>query len=115
FDGLELVPPVVEEPAHWWAGLRSHFDQVEPLLAGDPLGSLKAQHTQLVLLIVDQTHLGSPDLLVDLELFKRDELLLQTGSVSLVSPQFEMKKTDGRPGPSASSDLSRTAILTSPA
>src|SRR5437879_13579598 len=78
--------------AHRWVGLSSDYDKIEPRFACNPLGSLQAEIPQLVLLIVDQTHLGSPDLLVDLELFKRDELLLQASSVSLCTPRIRNEK-----------------------
>src|ERR1700736_5669973 len=74
-DALELEPTVVQQPANWRARLRGDLHQIEALFARDPLRRIKAQDTQLVVLVVDQTNLLTPDLVIDPELFKRDGAL----------------------------------------
>src|SRR5215471_6319970 len=64
-DRLELVTAVIQQPADRRAGLWCNLDQVDTLLARDPLGRLDAQDAQLVVLIVDQANLVGTDLFVD--------------------------------------------------
>src|SRR5262249_16749571 len=86
-DRLELVATVVEQPANRGVGLGCHLDKVETLLSCDPLRCFQAQDAQLVVLIIDQTHLLGTDLLVDPKLLKRDGLLPQAFSGCSCSPQ----------------------------
>jgi hypothetical protein len=42
-----------------------HLDQVEPLLAGDTQSGVQGHYPELVVLVVDQPHFGTADLIVD--------------------------------------------------
>src|SRR5579859_1549866 len=70
-DGLELVASVVHQAADRRARLRRHLDEVESLLAGDAQRGVERQHAELVVLVIDQTHLRAANLIVDPQLFKR--------------------------------------------
>src|SRR5713226_3819974 len=79
-DRLELVASVVDQAADRRARLRRHLDKVESLLACDAQSGVQGEHSQLVVLVIDQTHFRAADLIVDLQLFKRDETLPRANS-----------------------------------
>src|SRR5580704_7854101 len=85
FDRLELVPSIVDQAADRRARLRRHFDEVESLLACDAQSGVKREHSQLVVLVIDQPHFRAADLIVDLQLLKRDETLPRANSGSCYS------------------------------
>jgi hypothetical protein len=60
--------------------LRRHFDEVESLLACDAQSGVEREHSQLVVLVIDQPHFRAADLIVDLQLLKRDETLPRANS-----------------------------------
>jgi hypothetical protein len=64
-DGLELEASVVHQPADGRARLRRHLYKVESLLACDAQSSVEGQHPELVVLVIDQPHLRTADLIVD--------------------------------------------------
>src|SRR3981081_1370146 len=79
-DRLELVASVVDQAADWRARLRRHFYDVEALLAFDAQSGVQAGPSQLVVLLIDQPHFRAANLIVDLQLFKRDETLPRVNS-----------------------------------
>src|SRR2546423_5751632 len=98
-DGLELVASVVNQAADGRARLRRHLDEVETLLVCDPERGVQGKHAQLVVLVVDQSHFGAPDLVVDPQLFKRYGSLPRPNSVLLYSSNHikKTKRTAQRP------------------
>src|SRR5258708_8741431 len=79
-DRLELVPSVVDQAADRRARLRRHFDEGEALLACDAQSRVEREHSQLVVLVIDQPHFRAADLILDLQLFKPDETLPRANS-----------------------------------
>src|SRR5207245_10130850 len=67
------------------ARLRRHLDEIEPLLVCDPKRGVQGKHAQLIVLVVDQSHFGATDLIVDPQLFKRYGTLPRPNSVLLYS------------------------------
>jgi hypothetical protein len=45
--------------------LRRHLNEVKSLLVCDAERGVQGKHAQLVVLVVDQSHLGAADLIVD--------------------------------------------------
>src|SRR5205814_10459645 len=70
-DGLELIASVVHQAADRRARLGRHLDEVKALLVCDAKRSIQGKDAKLVVLVVDQSHLGAADLIVDPQLFKR--------------------------------------------
>src|SRR5450756_283588 len=94
-DRLELVASVVDQAADWRARLRRHLNEIESLLACDAQSGVEREHSQLVVLVIDQPHLRAADLIVDLQLFKRDETLPRANSGSCYSSNSaKQNKTD---------------------
>src|ERR1700694_2243085 len=87
-DRLELVASIVDQTADRRARLRRHLDEVESLLACDAQSGVQGEHSQLVVLVIDQPHFRAADLIVDLQLFKRDETLPRVNSESCYSSNW---------------------------
>jgi hypothetical protein len=65
--------------------LRRHLDEIESFLASDAQSGIQGEHSQLVVLVIDQPYFRAADLIVDLQLLKRDETLPRVNSESCYS------------------------------
>src|SRR4029077_839506 len=96
-DRLELIASVVDQTADRRARPRGHLDEVESFLACDAQSGVERDHSQLVVLVIDQPHFRAADLIVDLQLFKRDETLPRPNSVFLVLLQADKQNGQQKP------------------
>src|SRR5260370_1344604 len=71
-DHEEVLAPV----ARWGP----HLDEVAPLVACDAERGVESELSQLFVLVIDQPHFRAADLIVDLQLFNRDETLPRENS-----------------------------------
>src|SRR5947207_712993 len=95
-DGLELEASVIHQAADRRARLWRHLDEVQALLVCDAKRGVQGKHTQLVVLVVDQSHFRAADLIVDPQLFKRYGSKPRPNSGLLYS-SIQINKTDSTP------------------